>query len=51
MLKSPAPAQTVPVIARHAVPNPLHVSAKLYLGEVSGAVANSEGRVVAAVRP
>jgi DNA-binding beta-propeller fold protein YncE len=44
---SSAPAQTVPQIAFDSVPNPLHLPADHYFGEVSGVAVNSQGHVFA----
>nr|WP_294508218.1 peptidyl-alpha-hydroxyglycine alpha-amidating lyase family protein [uncultured Rhodopila sp.] len=44
---SSAPAQTVPQIAFDSVPNPLHLPADHYFGEVSGVAVNSQGHIFA----
>src|SRR5664279_6170410 len=42
-----AAAQTVPQIAFDSAPNPLHLPADLYFGEVSGVAVNSRGHIFA----
>ena len=43
-------AQTTPIISYESVPNPLHLPANMYFGEVSGVALNSKGHVFALSR-
>jgi len=45
-----AAADTVPLIPYDSVPNPLHLPANMYFGEVSGVALNSKGHVFALSR-
>ncbi len=43
-------AQTTPIISYDSIPNPLHLPANVYFGEVSGVALNSKGHVFALSR-